>query len=133
MGGAPASQAGGRGCGGCGRDRRGGLHHLLQGGALPQRVQSGAAASWGKAGKRSVLVLHAVNDSTRRLVNTDCIRQSAGPHQLKLNLSMLFTRVCSGQMDFPPFVSVKSAGDQTAISSYIQSESPKTLETTPTE
>lgn len=78
VGGAPASQAGGRSRGGRGRDRRGGLHHLLQGGALPQRVQTGAAASWGKAGQRSGLVLHAVNDlakSTWPLVNTDCIWQ----------------------------------------------------------
>lgn len=49
VGGAPASQAGGRGGGGGGgRGRRGGLDHLLQGGALPQRVQAGTAAAWGE-------------------------------------------------------------------------------------
>lgn len=45
VGGAPASQAWGRSGGGSGRGRRGGLDHLLQGGALPQRVQAGAAAA----------------------------------------------------------------------------------------
>lgn len=48
VGGAPASQARGRSCGGGGRGRRGALDHLLQGGALPQRVQAGAAATWGE-------------------------------------------------------------------------------------
>lgn len=41
--GAPAPQAGGRSRGGGGI-----LDHLLQGGALPQRVQAGAAAAWRK-------------------------------------------------------------------------------------
>lgn len=48
VGGASASQAGGRSRGCSGRGRRGSLDHLVQGGALPQRVQAGAAAAWGK-------------------------------------------------------------------------------------
>lgn len=49
VGGASASQAGGRSRGCSGRGRRGSLDHLVQGGALPQRVQAGAAAAWGKS------------------------------------------------------------------------------------
>lgn len=49
VGGASASQAGGRSRGCSSRGRRGSLDHLVQGGALPQRVQAGAAAAWGKA------------------------------------------------------------------------------------
>lgn len=72
VGGAPASQARSwsRGSGG-GRGWRSALHHLLQGGALPQRIQAGAAATWSKPTRIKIY-----GSQSLRWIN-QCFHQSA--------------------------------------------------------